>query len=183
MEIELPPDQPDNVVVFRKRDGEQVAVDLREPFFKERPRDYTKCDHTRRGVEYDLSERKVYCKCGEQIDPFDALLIYAHAERRLIHHAESIKEHERKEQEKKDRRPFVREHSGYAAFYAQGNKRVLGYMVNLKCGHSVRWYKGKRRHSSPPRSMTCDACYRAWELEQRGVKTVDGAKAGAFTNV
>lgn len=169
---------PSKILAFDPaRKVEPMPVDLDAPFFTIKWENYETCNHRNRGVTLDTSTRKAVCLCGVVIDNFDALLIYAHAQRRLINHAETIKEHERKEQEKKDRRPFVREHKGFVAFYL--NKRVVGYDVNLKCGHTVRWYTSKRRHS-PPRTMTCDACYRAWELEQRGVKTVATAKPDAL---
>jgi hypothetical protein len=153
---------PAQILAFdsaKKREPE--AVDLDAPFFtvKVRP-EYPACDHRNRGVTLDVATRRAICLCGEQIDAFDALLIYAHAQRRLISHAETIKEYERKEAEKKARRPFAREVTGW--------QRVDGgFDVTMACGHHQHLYLPKRRH--PWRRVTCEQCAREHRLKERGV--------------
>lgn len=156
---------PAQILAFdsaKKREAE--GVDLESPFFtiQQRP-PYPACDHRNRGVTLDVATRRVFCLCGEQIDAFDALLIYAHAQRRLVAHAEAIKEHERKEAEKKAKRPFVKKVVGFAARHSSRG-RVLGFDVSLDCGHSVYWDRRKQ-----PRQMTCEQCFRNARLEAKGV--------------
>jgi hypothetical protein len=153
---------PAQILAFdsaKKREPE--AVDLDKPFFivKHRP-EYPACDHRNRGVTLDMATRRAICLCGEPIDAFDALLIYAHAQTRLINHAEVIKEHERKEAEKKSKRPFAREVNGWSRVES-------GFKVSLVCGHEKYLYLPNRRR--PWRRVNCDQCRRKHELQQRGV--------------
>ena len=82
-----------------KRKPGGISVDLDAPFFTRRREpltDYTKCDHTRLGFEYDVKHRKVYCRCGEEVDSFDAIVALAQAEQRLQHTREVIEAEARK---------------------------------------------------------------------------------------
>lgn len=139
-----------------------------KPFFDLLPRPfYPDCDHSRRGVTLDPTTRQVFCKCGKQIDAFDALLLYAHAEKRLVSTREDIEQHKKEEADKKreqaERKPFLRETNGYSAVFnprpPKGDGAMIGYDVRLSCGHTVRWPSKGRR--SPTRHMTCDICLRS----------------------
>lgn len=132
-------------------------VDLDSPFFKVVHPQYPACTHRDRGVTLDVGTRRAICKCGEVIDNFDALMIYAHAQRRLVETRQVIEEHNRKEAEKKAKRPFVRDVGAFQQRMSQGRRpRFLGYEIKLHpCGHSAYWDK---RH--PPRRMTCEQCYK-----------------------
>ncbi len=144
---------PSKILAFDSaKQREPAPVDLDSPFFTMAPRDYSKCDHRNKGVTLDTATRKSICLCGIEIDNFDALLIYAHAQQRLINHVAAIKEHERKEAEKKAARPFVRAVTG---FYAHQSKsgRILGYRLRLECEHEAYWDRRK-----PPRRVTCRTC-------------------------
>lgn len=156
-------EKPDNVEVFDPSRKRTIPVDLDAPFFTTRRTEYPNCNHRDRGVTLDVDTRKVFCKCGEQIDAFDALLLYAHAEQRLQSTRYVIEEHRRKEEEKKAKKPFLRRVTGFSARYNRRN-RVIGYDVSLECGHRVIW--DRRR---PPRNVTCDKCFRNHELQTKGV--------------
>lgn len=140
-----------------------------ERFFEIRRPQSPDCTHQWRGVTLDIGTRRVFCKCGEQIDSFDALLIYAHAETRLVSTRESIEEHKRKEAEKKARRPHFKKHVGFAR-----RSDNSGFDVRLECGHSAFWDTRRRTRfrSYPPRGMTCLQCVRDAELKARGVATL-----------
>lgn len=167
MEIDLT-EKPERIVAFDPARKKRIEVNLDEPFFTLKTPRYDECDHKRRGVELDTSTRTVYCRCGVALDVFDALLIYAHAERRLQAHAAAIKEHERKEQEKKDKRQFVRRQEGFEAIFDR-RARIIGYRVRLECGHVYRHPRARR----VPATVTCQPCYDAWKLQQQGVATLN----------
>jgi len=168
---------PSKILAFDStKEREAAPVDLDSPFFTIARTDYAKCDHRNKGVTLDTATRKAICLCGEAIDCFDALLIYAHAQRRLISHAEAIREHERKEAEKKAAKPFVKDVGSYAARYANGSSRtrhgrLLGYHVTLECGHEQYW--DRRRL---PRRMTCVTCVRNAKLTAAGVAIAETQK-------
>ena len=165
-------DKPDRVVAFDEARKRKIEVDLDKPFFQvTRYRSYPDCNHQNRCVTMDVPERKVHCQCGVEIDAFDALLIYANAERRLQDTRYYIEEAARKEAEKKARKPFVKEMGGFAAVYTKDRKRIIGYDCALVCGHRVRWATSKRRRT-PPRTMTCDQCYRESQLKEQGIDTI-----------
>jgi hypothetical protein len=148
--------------------SEPVPVDLDSPFFEIHyyPAAPATCDHRQRGFTLDVATRTAICKCGVTVDTFDALLFYAHAQQRLIHHAETIKEHARKEAEEKAKRPFVQEVSGFEAQFANTKRtdrhgRLLGWSVTLACGHRTYWQAAGRFRRHPPRRITCTGCYDA----------------------
>ena len=158
--------KPDNIEVFDPaRKKKPMPVDLDAPFFEQRRVEYPNCNHRDRGVYLDVDTRKVFCKCGEQIDAFDALLIYAHAERRLQNTRDVIKEHERKEAEKKAKKPFARRVTGYVTKFKR--KKVIGYDVSLECGHKTFWMRRRC-----PLQITCDKCFRAEQLKAKGVGVI-----------
>ena len=136
----------------------QVEIDLEKPFFKVvRPHDDpTKCNHHNRGVTLDVKTRRVYCKCGEQIDTFDALLIYANAERRLQNDRAALDEHKRKEAEQKAKKAFVQRVRGASAIYGRNGRTIRGYHITLECGHPAMWF---RKRPKMPREMQCPKCF------------------------
>lgn len=150
--------QPSKIEAFdakrRKRD-----VNLDSPFFAvKRTPIYPDCDHRNRGVTLDVATRTAICKCGVTIDTFDALLIYAHAERRLQSTRAALDEHARKEAEQKAKRPFAKKVNGFQAIQQHG--RLVGYTLTLDCDHTMRWY-----HKRPPRTATCETCYRRSRIQ------------------
>lgn len=171
--MEQPPiqidQQPERVVAFDASRKKKIEINLDEPFFTLKRASYPDCSHKDRGVEMDMDTRKVYCKCGVEIDAFDGLLIYAHAESRQRWAAERIEEVARKEAEQKAKRPFVKNTAGFSARCS--GKRIIGYDVRLECGHTKTWFRGKRR-KHPPRTMTCEQCYRAAELAKKNIAVV-----------
>lgn len=159
-------EKPDNVEVFDPaRKKKPMPVDLDAPFFETRRTEYPNCNHRNRGVTLDVDTRKVFCKCGEQIDAFDALLIYAHAERRLQNTRHVIEEQNRKEAEKKAKKPFARRVTGFVTRFHRG--KPIGYDVRLECGHKTYW--DRRRQ---PRQITCNECFRADQLKANGVGVI-----------
>lgn len=168
MEIPVAGDKPPNILAFdstRAKPADAVPVDLESPFFtvKHRP-DYPACDHHNRGVTLDVATRRAICLCGEVIDCFDALLLYAHAQQRLVRTRAAITEHYRKEAETKAKRPFVRDVVGFDAETSKRG-RILGYRVKLACGHYL-YAAGKR---TPPRTMTCTTCFKQSQIAEAGV--------------
>lgn len=139
-------------------------------YFTIRRPQYPECSHRNRGVTLNEGTRKVHCLCGAEIDPFDALLIYAHEERRLLSTRAAIDEAAKKEQEKKARRPHFKQHVGFASRY-DGTRRI-GFDMKLECGHSVFWDIRGRRRQSAPRGVTCNECYRAEQLKAKGIAVV-----------
>lgn len=163
-------DQPSKILAFDpQRKVEPQPVDLDSPFFAIKHTSYPDCDHRNRGVELDMATRRAICLCGVEIDSFDALLIYAHAQQRLVHHREAIAEHERREAEKKAKKPHVKDVDGYSARFGRSGKTIVGYTVRLACRHETIWWRGKRRRRHPPRTMLCEQCVRAAKLETQGV--------------
>jgi hypothetical protein len=158
---------PEKIVAFDKARKKLLDVDLDRPFFAiKRYVDPGKCDHRHRGVTLDMATRKVYCRCGDEIDAFDALLIYAHAETHLQNTRHYLEEHARKEQEKKDKEPHVKQVT--AAQRVTGRRgRFLGWQLRLDCGHQMQWDRKRL-----PKTATCDSCYRAAVLQARGVGVV-----------
>lgn len=146
-------------------------VDLDSPFFTIKPPDYSKCDHRNRGVTLDTATRTAVCLCGVVIDNFDALLIYAHAQQRLVHTRDAIEAHERKEAEKKAARPFVKTVVGFEQVLHRSG-RFLGYRLKLDCGHEKRSERRK-----PPRRATCQVCFRNSKLTAADVAVVDTTTA------
>lgn len=163
--VEIPEAKPPaKILAFdAEKQREPIPVDLDAPFFTIAKPPYTECDHRNRGVTLDIGRRVAICLCGVEIDCFDALLIYAHAQRRLINTREVIEEHKRKEAEKKAKKPFVRRVEGFSAKQSRQG-RVLGYQLKLECGHDIYWDRRK-----PPRRATCTVCYRNESLKAAGV--------------
>ncbi len=154
---------PSKILAFDSTKAREAEpVDLDSPFFKITRPQYPACDHCNRGVMLDIGTRKVFCLCGEQIDAFDALLIYAHAQRRLVSTRQAIEEHERKEAEKKARRPFVRRVVGFC------RRDRFGYDLQLECGHQQTLWRTK-----PTRSATCETCVRNAKLKADGVAVME----------
>ena len=172
MDVEMKVDDPNanppsNILAFDStKEREAAPVDLESPFFTIARKDYSKCDHLNRGVTLDTATRRAICLCGEAIDCFDALLIYAHSQRRLIAKVEAIKEHDRKEAEKKAAKPFVRAVTAFCA-RQYSNGRIIGYDLELECEHAQRWDRRK-----PPRRVTCTTCVRNAKLTASGVTVV-----------
>lgn len=146
-----------------------------KPFFTVLPRpQYPDCDHTRRGVTLDTTLRTVFCECGKQIDPFDALMVYANAEKRLIQTRADIERHRKEEADKKreqeERKPFLREVRGFTSVFnpepPNGDGALIGFDVRLSCGHTVRW--GSRGRRRPKRHLTCDICLRTERAKTKG---------------
>lgn len=173
MEVDDPTAKPPSKILAfdSAKEREAAPVDLDSPFFAIARTDYSKCDHRDRGVTLDTATRKTYCLCGELIDNFDALLIYAHAQQRLVNQANTIKAHYQKEADKKAAKPFVVEVSGVAARYltrkGKPTGRIIGYELSLRCGHRQYW--DRRR---PPRRVTCAMCVRNAKLKAEGVGVV-----------
>lgn len=167
MEIDLSA-QPSNILAFdstKKREPEPVNLDT--PFFTVKHTHYPDCDHRNAGVTLDVARRVAVCKCGVEIDCFDALLIYAHAQRRLVETKEFIKEHRRKEEEKKAKRPFVRDIGGYSQIRSsRGHFRY--YDITLSCGHHLSWTRKKL-----PRRATCEICFKNAQLRASGAEPIN----------
>lgn len=156
-----------------KRKPAGQSVDLDAPFFNERkepPRDYSKCDHTQLGFEYSVKHRKVYCRCGELVDPFDAVVALAHAERRLQSTREAIDEHNRKQAEEKAKKPFVKAVAGFEHSYDRRGA-AMSRTYRLECGHSVTQHRG-RGFKRYWKKATCVECYRASELAKKNIAIV-----------
>lgn len=142
----------------------RVAPYLNEPYFQIEP-DYLamttgRCMHKEYGVRLDAVDRRCYCKrCGIQIDPFEALVNYAHAEQRLVSTRRAIEDAEKRQatqkQREKDRRPFARAVVGRVPRKDLSLKAepVIGYTVTLSCGHT-RETNGERQY----RQVTCGDC-------------------------
>lgn len=166
---------PSKILAFdteKKRAPE--PVDLDSPFFTiQRAPSYPDCDHRNRGVTLDMGRRKAICLCGVEIDTFDALLIYAHAQRRLTETRRFIEEARRKEEEKKMRRPFSKRVEGFETVHDRRGG-VTGYHVSLECGHKHRLFTRRRR---PPRKVTCETCVREAKLKAVSVAVVPPAAA------
>lgn len=101
------------------------------------------CVHNEAGALLDTVERKVFCKkCKRQIDPFDALVAYANAERRLVRTAQTIRDAEKRERERqqreKERRPFARRVVRRDPIRDERMKDepVIGQRLTLECGHT-----------------------------------------------
>jgi hypothetical protein len=144
-----------------------------QPFFEILPRPrFPDCDHSKRGVQLDRTTRTVRCLCGAQIDPFDALLVYAHAEERLIGTKRDLEAHKQEEAAKRTeqaaRRPFLRDVGGFTSVYnpapPEGDGALIGFDVQLSCGHRVRWPSRGKRH--PRRHLTCEICLRVDRAKQ-----------------
>jgi hypothetical protein len=160
---------PSKILAFDStKEREAAPVDLDSPFFTIARTEYPKCDHRNRGVTLDTATRRAICLCGEVIDCFDALLIYAHAQRRLMNRVEEIRAHERKEAEKKAAKPYVRAVAGCCARRSKRG-RIIGYSLTLECGHEHHWHR-----RTPPRRATCQACIREAKLKATGVPVVSG---------
>jgi len=172
---ETPQQPPDNVIQLAPVADAANRARQDKPFFTVLPRpQWPDCDHSRRGVEIDRTKRTVYCKCGAQLDPLDALLIYAATEQRLVSTRADIERHQREEAEKKqreaERKPFLREVRGFYQVCnptpPNGDGAMVGYDVSLSCGHTIRWASRGRRH--PKQRLTCDVCLRMERAKTKG---------------
>jgi hypothetical protein len=156
-----------------KRKPAGKAIDLDAPFFEERhpePRDYSKCDHSRLGFQFDKKMRKVYCRCGEEVDAFDAIVALAYAEKRLQSTRAVIEDDARKKAEEKAKKPFVKKVTGFEHHYDR--KGVpLARDYRLECGHTIRQHRGRgfNRHW---KQATCTTCFRAAELAKKPISVV-----------
>lgn len=139
-----------------KKREDASPVDLDSPFFEIADISYApdKCNHRNRGVTLDTATRTAICKCGVTIDLFDALLIYAHAQRRLVFTRQRIEEHEAKRKEEAERKAAkcIRSVAGYVSGFG-GNSNRFGFTLTLECGHEMYWHRSK-----PPRRATCETC-------------------------
>jgi len=144
----------------------RLAPWLDEPYFDVVDRikymGMRKCDHRDFGVRLDVPVRRVYCRgCGVEVDPFDALIGYGEAERRLQHDAQTIRNAQQKETEKaareKARKPHLQKVVKWEAIRDKRlvAKPVTGYVVTLACGHKTTT-KGDRRYQN----ITCGTCVR-----------------------
>lgn len=165
----------DNVKPFdpSKRKPAGHAIDLEAPFFSPRTepvRDYSKCDHTLLGFEYSVQQRKVYCKCGEEVDPFDAIVAMGRSASRMQDAANTIKEERLRKAEEKAKRQFVKSVTSSSLVYDR-LRRPYARDYGLECGHTVRQHRGRgfKRHW---RSATCTKCFRAAELAKKNIQTV-----------
>lgn len=156
---ETPQKPPVKILAFdstTKKREEASPVDLDSPFFEIAQESYSpdKCNHRNRGVTLDTATRTAICKCGVVIDLFDALLIYAHAQRRLVFTRERIEEYNRKKQEEAERRAAkcIRPVVGYVSGFG-GNSERFGFTLKLECDHEMYWHRSK-----PPRRATCATC-------------------------
>lgn len=158
---------PGKVIVFDSTKPHPTEpINLDTLFFEVKRPEYPNCNHLDRGVTLDIGTRKVTCKCGVEMDAFDALLAYAHSERRLVNTWERIQEYKRKEREKKDKKPFARDITGLQTRFASGG-RVIGYILTLRCGHQRCWDKKRR-----PRSAHCAECMKNAKLKDGGVAVI-----------
>lgn len=119
-----------------------------------------RCMHIEHGVRLDKIDRRCYCRgCGIMVDPFEALLYYASAERRLVSTREQIQQHveaeQRKKQREKERRPYKRRVVSTAPVYEndQGIEVVVGHLLTLECGHTRNWTNPRT-----PEHATCEEC-------------------------
>lgn len=175
--IDIAGPTPARILAFdAERRPVPAPVDLDQPFFQITRPEHPECNHRDRGVRLDMGRRRAICLgCGEAIDTFDALLIYAHAQQRMQNTRDFIEADRRREQEKRDAKPFVRDVRGFAARFARSRRpgrhgRLLGYDVTLACGHDASWDKRK-----PPRRMTCHQCVRESKLKTGGVAVLAAA--------
>ena len=158
-----------------KRKPAGQAIDLDAPFFEERrpdPRDYSKCDHSRLGFQFDKAHRKVYCRCGEEVEAFDAVVAMAYAERRLQSTRAAIEEDARKKAEEKAKKPFVKKVTGFQHHYDRKGV-ALARDYRLECGHTIRQHRG-RGFKRYWKKATCVTCFRAAELAKTPISAVIG---------
>ena len=122
-----------------------IGVDLDAPYFAvtEEYMAGNRCKHVEFGVELDKVDRVARCqKCHVTIDPFEALLNYAKAERRLVNTLSQIRQAEESERRSKEReqerKPFARRVVGRVdrKDLAQKTEPVIGQTLTLECGHS-----------------------------------------------
>lgn len=156
------------------------AIDMDAPFFEKRPeppRDYSKCDHSQLGFQYDEKKRKVYCRCGEEVDAFDAIVAIAHVGMRQRWAAEEIKAERARKAEEKAKRPFVKKVTSSALVYDRA-RRPYARDYGLECGHQLRQHRG-RGFKRVWRTATCTECFRAAELAKKNITSVPSAGAPA----
>jgi len=127
----------------RRRSG-----DPNSPFFEIKEPNYSECNHRHRGFILDTTRRMAVCKCGVDVHPFDALVIYAQAERRLQNQADIIESHRKREEEKRAKHKHY-----HRTVSAVATPDGSGYIVQLDCGHKQAWYK-----RTPPRGISCGIC-------------------------
>lgn len=135
------------------------VVDRETPFFSQ-VYVAVECWHDNVGVNIDRRGRKCYCKgCGAELDPFEALLLYATAEARLVHTKQEIITRQEKAAESIGMRAFVRDVMSVEP-NKWGDQVMRGFTVVLACGHS----RQSDRDVAPKR-MSCFACYSAAKKE------------------
>jgi hypothetical protein len=124
----------------------RLAPYLSEPYFEVQRAFMSlamkKCDHKEHGVILDELDRAAICRnCRREIDPFEALLNYAHAEERLVNAVEALRESGRREAQKLARVAIVskcnrkvvsREPVRNLELKAEP---IIGYKNTLGCGH------------------------------------------------
>lgn len=156
----------DKAAAVRRRFLETLGVDFDVPFFKVTDMLATRvrggCDHLDRGVRLDMGTRTATCVCGTRIDLFDALLIYANAEQRLVRSVAAVKHAAQAEVDRKAReqarRPFLRKVVSRRERKDLSLKAepTVGYDVTLECGHTSQHGPGRRL-----KNMTCGTCAQA----------------------
>jgi len=120
------------------------------------------CDHVNAGMTLDHKSRTVACACGTVLDPFDALVLYARSEDRLVSTLGEMRKRDARlaeeKQREKARRPFARAVVGRAAIKDETLKAepTTGYALTLECGHAARC--GPER---VPKRVTCRTCQAA----------------------
>lgn len=154
----------DLVTAVRRRMLTSIGVNLEEPYFIVENRwmkmGAVRCMHDNMGVRLDEVDRRCYCRgCNLQLDPFEALLYYANAERRLVGHVETLKRAERDEIKRKEiaktRQPFIRAVTSYTAVKDLTLKAepIIGYTLHLECGHCSECGPTRK-----PKRVTCRIC-------------------------
>jgi hypothetical protein len=148
---------------------------LNKPYF-EIARGSMNCTHSQYGILLDKTTQRAYClNCKQEIALFDALWNYHQAEQRLVHHLQSLDEHDKREAEKKkrdkERRPFMRKVTDTKAVRDMSLKAepVVAQIYTLECGHE-RKMDGDRRFEK----VHCSAC-------QMKANTVVGGKPASGT--
>lgn len=144
-------------------------VDLDAPFFRVHRPTYPECEH-RQGVTLDMGTRKAHCRgCDVEIDLFDALLIYAHAETRLQDTRRRIEEERQREARQREARKHVKQVCSWEQLKSRHGKHY-GWRLGLECGHTVELYRKTRAHKA-----TCHECVRVATLAGQGVPTVSAS--------
>lgn len=152
--------RPDNAAIVRSRLNPALNTPFFETVGKLEAMVAKRCDHSQHGMRLDQMDRRVYCRgCGISVDPFEALLIFAHAEQRLVQQVKALADARdadaRAKQREKDRRPFLRRATGWKPVKDEKLKAepIIGWQVTLACGHTILAMTQRQ-----PKTMTCPNC-------------------------